>query len=91
MIEITAVRLAAGDGHEHITDVMWKSAATTTALSPSGSIVDWLLVDGSNVAVVRNGAGETPVEVLRTSDGQRYLRARRNGAWTDELLALPRF
>lgn len=91
MIQITAVRLDGGNGHEHVTDVMWTSGATAAALAPSRGIIDWLSADGSNVAFVREGRREVPVEVVRPAGGEPYLRARFEGAWTDDLLALPRF
>lgn len=91
MIQITAVRLDGGDGHEHITHVMWTSGATAAALAASSGIIDWLTADGSNLAFVKDGGREVPVEVVRPAGGTPYLRARLQGAWTDGLLALPRF
>jgi hypothetical protein len=92
VIQITAVRLDGGDGHEHITHVMWSSRATAAALATAGAIVDWLVTDGSNLAFVRDGRREVPVEVVRPdSEEAAYLRSRYEGAWTDHLLALPRF
>jgi hypothetical protein len=91
VIQITAVRLDGGDGHEHITHVMWTSGATAAALTPSCGIVEWLLADGSNLAFVRDGRREVPVEVVRPAGGEAYLRTRYEGAWTDDLLALARF
>jgi hypothetical protein len=91
MIEITAVRLAGGTGHEHITDVMWRSEATPAGLTSRQALVDWLCASGSNQIVVLDGPRSVQVEIVRPAGEPPYLRARAGGTWTDELLALPRF
>jgi len=91
MIEITAVRLTGGIGHEHITDVMWRSEATPAGLTSRQALVDWLSTSSSNQAVALDGQGTVQVEVVRPAGEPPYLRARAGGTWTDDLLALPRF
>jgi hypothetical protein len=92
MIEITAIRVEGGAGHEHITDVLWRSAATALGQSPRQAIIDWLMVSDQNQAVVVDGSAEIhTVAVVLGPDRPAYLRTRANGVWTDDLLSLPRF
>jgi uncharacterized protein DUF3892 len=91
MIEITAVRLVGGGGHEHITDVRWRSASTVAGESTTEAIVDWLSASRHNQAVVVSGAARLSVAVVLRRDRAPHLRACADGAWTDDLLALPVF
>jgi hypothetical protein len=91
MIEITAVRLVGGIGHEHITDVMWRSEATPAGLTSLQALVGWLSTGSSNRAVVLNGRRTLQLEIVRPADEPPFLQARADGTWTDDLLALPRF
>lgn len=91
MIEITAIRLAGGTSHEHITDVLWRNATTSTGLCPKEAIVDWLSVSTENQAVVADGSARVRVLVVRPTNGPPYIRAHSDGLWTDDLLALPAF
>lgn len=91
MIVITAVRLTGGEGHEHISAVMWRSGATIGAVAPQGAIIDWLCGHDDGRAVVMEGKHEVRVEIVRENGKEPYLRTRANGAWSDHLLALPRF
>jgi hypothetical protein len=91
MIQITAIKLMGGGGHEHITDVRWQSASTSAGQSTREAIVDWLTVSSANRAVVADGANHVPVAVVRPDNEPPYIRAQADGVWTDDLLALPRF
>ncbi len=91
MIEITAIRLAGGNGHEHITDVQWRSAATAEGQSNRQAIVDWLSASKDNHAVVVSGSETLPVAVVLAPNQPAYIRACSDGSWTDDLLALPTF
>jgi Protein of unknown function (DUF3892) len=91
VIEITAIRLAGGRGHEHVVGVLWRSGATALGHCPRQAIVDWLGASGENRAVVAVGSERVPLAVVGESDQAPYLRARRDGHWTDDLLELPRF
>lgn len=62
MIQITAVRLG---GHEHITDLLWRSEATSAGLSSRQALVDWLTASSSNQAVVLQGSRVIHVEIVR--------------------------
>jgi predicted metalloprotease with PDZ domain len=53
MIEITAIRFAGGNDHEHITDVQWRSAATYAGLIPVPALIAWLGANDGNQAVAR--------------------------------------
>ncbi len=91
MIEITAVRLMGGDAHEHITDVQWRSAAASVGESTTEAIVEWLSASKDNHAVLVKGSDRVSVAVVLTPDRPPHLRACSDGAWTDDLLALPAF
>jgi hypothetical protein len=52
MIEITAIRLEGGRGHEHITGVLWRRATTSQGVTMRQAIVDWLSQSSENEAVV---------------------------------------
>jgi Protein of unknown function (DUF3892) len=91
MIEITAIRLAGGEGHENIAELMWRSAATSVGRCTRQAIVDWLGGSAMNRAVVEVSSEVVELAVVGGPDEPPHLRARRDGAWTDDLLALPRF
>jgi hypothetical protein len=92
MIQITAVRLEGGNGHEHITHVLWSSQATTAALASRQGLVDWLTSSESNQAMLLvEGARVVPVEVVHRPGAPPHVCARDDGVWTDDLLALLRF
>jgi hypothetical protein len=91
MIQITAIRLAGGERHEHITDVRWRSAFTSAGQSTRQGIVDWLSTSSANQAVVADGAKYVRVAVVQPPGGPPYIRTKADGEWTDNLLALPKF
>lgn len=91
MIEIAAIRLAGGEGHEHVTELLRRSAATALGHCPRQALVDWLGASGENRAVVMVGSEVVQLAVSGKPGEPPYLRARRDGAWTNDLLELPRF
>jgi Protein of unknown function (DUF3892) len=91
MIEITAIRFEGGSAHEDITDVLWRSAATALGHCPREAIIGWLDESNENRAAVADGSGWVDVAVVRRPSQSPYIRARRDGVWRDDLLALPRF
>jgi hypothetical protein len=91
VIEITAIRLAGGRAHEHITDLRWSSAGTSAGQSTRQAIVDWLAVSTENQAVVTEGPRSIYVAVVHPPNELPYIRTRVDGSWTDTLLALPTF
>jgi hypothetical protein len=91
MIEITAIKLEGGAAHEHIKHVLWRSASASQGLCPREAIIDWLTESHENQAVVADGSGLVHIAVVRRPNQSPHIRTHRNGVWTDDLLALPRF
>ncbi len=97
MIEIVAIRLAGGRGHEHVTDLLWRGASTrafsdtSVGQSTTQGLVDWLTSRAGNQAVVDDGSRYLQVLVVRLADRAPHVRARSGQEWTDALLALPTF
>lgn len=91
MIQITAIRLAGGASHEHITDLRWGSASTRGGQSTREAMIAWLSVSHENQAVLATGSESIPVAVVRPANQPPYIRTQVDGAWTDNLLALPTF
>ena len=89
MVYITAVHMAGGSGHEHISSVKWSNPGdNTSGDSTKAAMVDWI-DNKSGVAKVKSGTTEVSVG---TVDGTpKYLRTAANGKWTDNLLSLPKY
>jgi hypothetical protein len=90
VIEITAIRLEGGDGHEHISYLLWQSASSS-GMTSSQALIEWLRADSENEAGVVNERGRVPVRVVTPIDAPAYLRTRAGESWTDDLLGLARF
>jgi uncharacterized protein DUF3892 len=90
-IRITAVRLAGGQSHEHITHLWWTNPASgQTGDNSRAQIVTWI-EDDNGQAYVDDGRGNrADVLVVTPRYGHKYLRTYADGQWTDNLLALPR-
>lgn len=94
MIEITAIRLAGGMSHQHISSLQWRNTQSgATGQSTRQAVVEWLEESKANQAVVSRGetGSWVYVGVWRPKDGLPYLRTFTDGTWTDNLLALPQF
>jgi hypothetical protein len=89
MIQITAIRLDGAVTHENVTAVLWQSASSSGHSSRQG-LIEWLRAEVGNKAVVAGNGHLTPVLVVDAGETE-HVRACREGAWTDELLQLPRF
>ncbi len=89
-IRITAIRLAGGTSHEHITRLWWTNPATGTSGDNSrAEIVQW--IEAGNEAYVQDSYGSrAEVRVVKPAYGEKYLRTMANGKWTDNLLSLPK-
>jgi hypothetical protein len=85
---VTHVRLAGGDGHEHISEVRWANPTTGASGQSSGArMVEWINSGGE--AFVSSGARVLRVGVVNALPP--YIRTYADQVWTDNLLALPRF
>ncbi len=91
-IEITHVRmLIGGQTHEQIMGCKWTGIDFAQAGSADvPSLVDWITNRGGT-AYVGRGPDAVAVGVIRPDDRAPYLRAHTDAAWTDCLIALPRF
>lgn len=91
-IRITHIRLSSnGTEHESITDYQWQEESSgKVGANNKAVMVDWV-DQASNSAYVSNGVNRTPVGVVRPQFNAPHLRTYANGAWTDNLLSLPRF
>lgn len=90
MVYITAVRLHAGTGHQHITHVWWLNSVdgVSKTMTVAGA-VDW--IDKGNRLQVGGEKGPVDVIVVREVGQPPYIRTRANITPTDNLLSLPRF
>jgi hypothetical protein len=91
MIYIYAVHMAgAGTHHEHIASVRWKNpdngkgGELTTA-----AMVSWITDQNGTAYVCGGNAHMARVGVVKASTP--YLRTYADGAWSDNLLAIPRY
>jgi hypothetical protein len=88
-VEIIQIR-ADGGGFKSITAVRVVEKGNEPVVLSAADLVNWLIDDGRNRAVVR-GAKKS-VSVLVFSNGQgRWLRTWNGVNWTDQLQTLPRF
>ncbi|MET8978964.1 DUF3892 domain-containing protein [Streptomyces sp. NPDC004539] len=91
-IQITAVRLSTGGTtHEHITHLWWTNQASSeTGHSTRAQLVDWIENQGGKAYTSDRTGHRTEVAVVTPARGEKYLRTRADGVWTNNLLALPR-
>jgi hypothetical protein len=90
VLKITAVGLQGGDGHEHITHLLWE-AASSSGVTTTAALIAWLREDPEHEALLRAGEQRIAVEVVTPIGAPSHLRSRHDGQWGDHLLALPRF
>lgn len=90
-IKITGIRLSGGQAHEHIVRLWWTDPADgDTGNNSREQIVSWI-EDKNGKAYVEDKLGHrADVGVVKPSGRPKYLRTRKDGVWTDNLLALPR-
>ena len=89
-ITITAIQLIGGIDHRHVAALRWISDdAVVSGDSSTQAVIDWLSGDDANVAWVGNSDRLATLEVVSDRAG-RHLRANRVGAFTRDLLELPR-
>lgn len=88
MIHITAVHMVGGELHEHIASVRWRNPTTTaTGESTRQQVVDWIRTGGEALVALP----PKPVKVGVVDASPPYIRTHADGAWTNNLLALPHF
>ena len=92
-IQITAVRFSGyGKTHEAISNLRYVDPQTRqTSDVTKPALVAWLDQSTSNQAVVSDGRRTVYVGTVHPQYGQAYVRTHADGAWTDNLLALPTF
>lgn len=90
-IQMTAIRLSGGTGHEHITHLWWTNPSNNQpGDNTREQIVNWIENQNGH-AYVQDGRGNrVAVGVVTPQYGAKYLRTHADGKWTDNLLALPR-
>ncbi|MFL1897519.1 DUF3892 domain-containing protein [Streptomyces tauricus] len=90
-IQITAVRLSGGTTHEHITHLWWTGQESgKTGNSTRAQIVDWIENQAGKAYTSDRAGHRAEVAVVTPARGEKYLRTRADGVWTNNLLALPR-
>jgi hypothetical protein len=92
-VRITAIHMVQGGyGHEHIEKVAWTNEATsqTGESDVNPTMVSW--IDNENgKAYVFDGQTQVDVGTVHPQAGRPYIRTYRDGTYTDNLLALPRY
>lgn len=91
-IKITAIRLSGGTAHEHIVRLAWTNPADgKTGDITRADLVAWI-EDKNGKAYTEDASGHrADVAVVTPTRGEKYLRTRADGVWTNNLLALPRY
>jgi hypothetical protein len=88
-LQIVAIGLEGGDGHENVTDIFWEGASSS-GLTTSQALIAWLRADAEHKACLVVGGRRVGVEVVTPIGAPSHLRSRLEGQWGDHLLALPR-
>jgi hypothetical protein len=90
MVDVTAVHMTGGTGHEHIALVRWSNPETgVTDESTREAMVAWIR-DANGTAHVRGSDGSV-ARVGVVDANPPYIRTYADGTWNDNLLALPRY
>lgn len=89
-IQITAVHLSGGVGHERIVHLWWINPIdSTSGDSTRAQIVKWI-EDNGKAYVEDQSSRRVDVGVVEPASGEKYLRTYADGVWKDNLLAVPR-
>jgi hypothetical protein len=90
MVIITHIRMSpGGTSDEHITELRWWNPASGEMNSSTRqAVIDWIQTKGG---VARVTDGFTFADVTVVAGPLPYLRTMRDGIFTDNLLALPKF
>lgn len=91
--QIVAVRMAGGSEHKHIVGVAYlktEERPVTGHTSTLEGVVN--MIDDGKAFFTRDFRGDiAQVVVVKNSDGARYIRTKKDGALSDNLLFLPRY
>jgi hypothetical protein len=85
---ITAIRQAGGDKHQHIVHLWWTEAGR----AGNGTLAEVVTyIERGGRAHVDDGRGHVvSVGVVTPASGPKHMQTYADGVWTDNLLALPR-
>lgn len=87
---IVAIRLSGGNTHQHIVRLWWTDPATGSAdNSTRADLVAWIELRNGKAYVEDSYGHRVDVLVVTPTFGEKYLRSRSDGVWTNNLLALP--
>jgi len=90
-IRFTAIELSGGTQHEHIVRLWWVNPANgKTGDNSRAELVDWIEKENGKAYVEDRVGHRVDVHVVTPQYGLKYLRTKRDGVWSDNLLALPR-
>lgn len=92
-IRITCIKKSGGyhdDPHHAISDLGWTNdQSSETGTSSRLQVYDWIK-NQNGVAYVRDARGnQARVGTREHANGTKYVQTYADGAWTDNLLALP--
>lgn len=88
---IAAVHMSGGDQHQHISQVVWMNGVTfKSGINTAAGMVNFIETKNGDVKV-SDGTTAVAVGVVHPEHGRPYLRTHKDGKWTDNLLALPRY
>jgi Protein of unknown function (DUF3892) len=89
VVEVTAVHMVGGEGHEHIGEVRWINPKNQeTGQSTREAMVAFLRKAGNRAYVTE---GQRKVEIGVVDADPPYIRTYADEVWTNNLLALPRY
>lgn len=89
-IQIAAIRLSGGSGHEHIVRLWWTNPSDGQSDNSSRAETVSFIEDSNGKAYVEDAyRHRVDVGVVRPAYGEKYLRTHADGRWTNNLLSLP--
>jgi hypothetical protein len=88
-LQILAVGVRDGCGHEEITHLQWQGMSST-GLTSSQALIAWLREDPEHQAWLLHDEQRIAIEIVTPIGAPSHLRSRHDGRWGDHLLALPR-
>jgi hypothetical protein len=90
-IRFTAIRMSGGTTHEHIVRLWWVNPADgKTGDNSRAELVDWIEKENGKAYVEDRLGHRVDVYVVTPRYGAKYLRTKKDGVATDNLLELPK-